>query len=96
MACLVMEILMFLTGLYVIIRPNLQLSDRINLQGNRARIVGLIWLAPLPTAFFLGFVLMLFGVSPEEDSVLMCLEPSLVLGSFAASLIYARLTDNRA
>jgi hypothetical protein len=96
MACLVMEVLMFLTGLYVFFRPNLQLTDRINLLGKRARIVGLIWIAPLPLAFFLGTVLTKAGIDPEQNSFLMCLEPLLVLGAFTTSLIYARMTDKRA
>lgn len=90
MACLIMEILMLLTGLFVIIRPNLQLTDRINLQGRRARIVGLFWIAPLPTAFMLGILLGALGLSPDDNMLILCLEPLLVLGAFVGSVIYAR------
>ena len=97
MACTILEIIMFLGGIYLLFRPKLDLTDRIYLEGQRARIVGIMWIAPLPLAFILGVlvgVLIGLGAVPEDANwIVSCAETLLVIGVFIGSFVYARKTS---
>jgi hypothetical protein len=93
MACLLLEILMLFSGLYLLFRPNVQLTDRLYLEGQRARIVGIIWILPLPLIIVTGLaigMLQVLEIFPAElPTLFSCLEPLIVLAALIGSVIYA-------
>ncbi len=97
MACLVVEILMILGGLYAFIKARLSLTDRFYLEGWRARVVGLFWMAPLPVAFLAGLaggVLIAIGILPQSAKVYIAfIEPVMVIGAIIGSLVFAYATE---
>ncbi len=97
MACLVVEILMILGGLYAFIKARLSLTDRFYLEGWRARVVGLFWIAPLPVAFLValaGGILIAMGVLPQSaKAYITFVEPVVVIGAIIGSLVFAYATE---
>jgi hypothetical protein len=93
MACLVVEIMMIFSGLYTLVTAKLNLTDRVHLQGWRARVVGLLWIAPLPVTFVIGLVagvMMSIGIIPRSATTyISCIEPLMVIGVIIISLIIA-------
>ena len=93
MACLIIEILMLLTGLYVLIKGKFDLTDRFYLHGWRARVAGLLWIAPLPLAFLVSLVAgVLIGIGILPGSVAIYIpyvEPLLAVAAFIGSIIFA-------
>ncbi len=97
MACLVIEIIMILGGLYALIKAKLNLTDRFYLEGWRARVVGLIWIAPLPVTFLIGLaagLLIVVGVFPRSVmDYVRWVEPLAVIGAVVGSIIFASATE---
>lgn len=57
MCTLIAEILMLIGGLYALVAGKVKLTKNLRLEGWRARVAGLILIAPLPLAFLTGLVL---------------------------------------
>jgi len=59
MCTLIAEILMLIGGLYALIAGKVKLTKNLRLDGWRARVAGLILVAPMPLAFLIGILLAL-------------------------------------
>jgi uncharacterized membrane protein YqjE len=98
---LIVEIGYFIWGLYVLIAGRVRLSRSLNLEGRRARVVGLIMVAPLPLAFLTGLLmgaLIQAGVlpTPVVRSYGTIIEILIVAGALAGILAYTRITRPKA
>jgi hypothetical protein len=97
MTCLVVEIIMILGGLYAFIKAKLNLTDRFYLEGWRARVVGLFWMAPMPVAFLAALaagILIAMGVLPQSVKVYVAfIEPVVVIGAIIGSIVFAHVTE---
>ncbi len=97
MACLLIEIMMILGGLYALIKAKLSLTDRFHLEGWRARIVGLFWMAPIPVTFLIGLaagLLIVVGILPRSVmDYIRWVEPLVVIGAVIGSLVFAYTTE---
>jgi hypothetical protein len=98
---LLVEIGYFIWGLYVLIAGRVRLSRSLNLEGRRARVVGLIMVAPLPLAFLTGLLmgaLIQAGVlpTPVVRSYGTIIEILIVAGALAGILAYTRITRPKA
>ncbi len=97
MACMIIEIIMILGGLYALIAGKFNLTDRFYLQGWKARIVGLLWMSPLPITFVIGLAAGIFialGVFPRSViDYVRWVEPVAVVGAVVGSLVFAYASE---
>ncbi len=97
MACLIIEVIMILGGLYALVTARFSLTDRFYLPGWKARIVGLVWMSPLPVTFSIGLatgVLIVLGVFPKSVmDYVGWVEPIAVIGAVVGSLVLAYATE---
>jgi hypothetical protein len=96
MCCLIVEVIMLLTGIYGLFSGKLILADQLSLTGGRARIASIFLIVPLPLALFFGFVLgILAGQGFMSQSTLatvsLIVEPLLVLGGLAGVVVVDRV-----
>lgn len=99
MCLLVAEILMLIGGLYALIAGRIKLTKNMLLTGPRARVAGLILLAPLPLALIIGFLLgALVGVGilpTSAQDFAPCVEIILVIVCLLGAVLFAFLTKPR-
>jgi hypothetical protein len=90
---LLMQLAMFVLGVYALIAGKLKLSKKLRMEGKQARITGLILMAPLSVALLLGLakvVLLVSGII--DESAMRSLGSSdlvLVVGGVGAAFVYA-------
>jgi len=89
-----LEIAMLVVGVIFLITGKANLGKNARVEGPRARIVGLILVAPLVLAFVFGFLigfLIGLGILPNDAGFLIVIiEPVLVLGGLIWAFLYAR------
>ncbi|GAB4214028.1 MAG: hypothetical protein OHK0022_51950 [Roseiflexaceae bacterium] len=88
----ILEILLFICGLWALITgklPAIVFGKKYRIEGNGARIIGAILVAPLPLAIGAGVIL---GILMGEDGVMAAtiIEIVLVLISFVVAAIISR------
>ncbi len=96
MCCLIIEVIMLLTGIYGLFSGKLILTDQLSLRGSRARVASIFLIVPLPLALFFGFALgILSGLGYMSESTLstvaLIMEPLFVLGGLAGVVIVDRV-----
>jgi hypothetical protein len=99
MCLLIAEILMLIGGLYALIAGRIKLTKNMYLTGPRARVAGLILLAPLPLALIIGFLLGAFisiGILPASaQDYVGCVEIMLVIVCLLGAVLFAFVTKPR-
>lgn len=92
---LIIEIVMLVIGLILLIAGKLKLGN-INLEGAKARMVGLFLVLPLVLAFLFGFligVLISIGVLPSSagtSGLVTIVEVILIIGGLVGAYLYAK------
>lgn len=97
MLLLILEIVMFGTGLYALFTgklPQVISGKKYRVEGTAARIIGAICAAPLPLAFMVGLVL---GIVAGEDLLFVgtIVEIVLVIGAAIAASLMSRSMGQR-
>jgi hypothetical protein len=92
MCTLIAEILMLIGGLYALIAGKVKLTKNLRLDGWRARVAGLILVAPMPLAFLIGVLLALLAeagaLPPSILDYVGIIDAVLVLLALVAVVIY--------
>ncbi|MBI3158135.1 MAG: hypothetical protein HYZ26_00870 [Chloroflexi bacterium] len=95
MCILIAEIVMFLGGAYALIAGKLKLTKNVSLEGWRARVAGLILLAPLPLALLIGLMLGVLAstgaASADTLTFAPLIEIALVLGALIGAAVFGAL-----
>ncbi|HEY5571567.1 MAG TPA: hypothetical protein VIK64_01015 [Anaerolineales bacterium] len=90
-----LEMLIFIVGLYTLVFGRLRLPGNLDLRGWRARVAALFLIAPLPLAILLGRVIG-WGLTPEQGrSVFGITELILVAMGVGGALIFGLLSRPR-
>ena len=94
--CLLIEILMLVGGLYALVAGKVRLTNKMYLEGWRARVTGLFLAAPLPLALVAGFLMGLLigaGALPASvESAAVIVEVLLVIGGLVGAVVFALVT----
>ena len=100
MCTLVVELLMLLAGVYALMAGKLQVTNKLRLKGWRARVAGLILIAPVPLALLAGVVLSLLvdagALSESVVDYVGIIDMALVLLALAAAVIFGYAMRDRA
>lgn len=90
-----LEMLIFIVGIYTLVFGRLRLPGDLDLRGWRARAAALFLIAPLPLAILLGRVIG-WGLTPEQGrSVFGISELILVAMGVGGAIIFSLLTRPR-
>lgn len=99
MCLLIAEIVMLVGGLYALIAGKVRLTNKMYLEGWRARVAGLFLMAPLPLAFLAGLLIGLLiatgGLPASAESAAGIVELLLVFGGLLGAVIFALATKPR-
>lgn len=91
---------MLLYGVYTLFTGKIRFSRHINLEGRRARIVGLFLISPIPLLFIVGiFIVSLIGsgILPEgAANILGIAEYILTLFGSIGAYVYGRHVSKKA
>jgi hypothetical protein len=89
---------MFLAGLYGLVTGKIKLTKQIALEGKRARVTSLFFIAPLPLILLLTLILKPDLGAPlgtPESNIVMLVDianPILVFGALVGAVIYAAIS----
>ncbi len=93
MCLLIVEVLLFLSGLWAMVSgelPSIVLGKQYAITGAGARIVGGLLALPLPTAFMAGLILPVILGSEQGLAVASMIELVMVIVSLIAARIISR------
>ena len=96
MCTLIAEILMFVGGLYALIAGKIQLTRNLRLEGGRARVAGLILMAPLPIAILIGLAIGSGALSGDIIDYAGFIDMALVLLALVAVVIFGYAVREKA
>ena len=87
---IICEGIMFIAGLIALVAGKIRMYGKKTLQGGRARLVGIILMAPGPLALLLGTVIgARGGVTQDNITALTALEAGMLVVAIIAAIIIA-------
>ena len=84
-----LQIGMFIVGIIALVRGRFKLSKNKEVTGGKARLVGLILLAPFPLAFCAGVLLAIASGGNVEPSTALLVDVSLTFGGLITAIVVA-------